>query len=186
MSSTASPPNFSMNASASTRHIIASPTTAAAGTAHTSLRSMAAAAAAIVSSSTDRSGFISVEIGFIHAVTRTSSPFVTPPSSPAGVVGRTGQARQRAARRARASPQFHRARAIPADGRRRSQADADGLDRGDRHHRLRETPIKLLVPLRLASEARGNAMRDHFEGATDRVAGVFRRVDGLSHLGRGV
>ena len=61
---------------------MASPTTAAAGTAQTSLRSMAAAAPSSVVMSIERSGFIKVEIGFIQAVTRTSSPLVTPPSRP--------------------------------------------------------------------------------------------------------
>ena len=68
---------------------MASPTTAAAGTAQTSLRSIAAGASFIVARSTERSGFMSVEIGFIVTVTRTSSPLVTPPSSPpALLVGR--------------------------------------------------------------------------------------------------
>ena len=44
---------------------MASPTTAAAGTAQTSLRSMAAGLSAIVVRSTDRSGFMSVAIGFM-------------------------------------------------------------------------------------------------------------------------
>src|SRR5688572_18615094 len=84
-----SPPNFSSRASARTSATIASPTTAAAGTAQTSLRSMAACASSIVARSTDRRGFMSVEIGFIHAETRTSSPLVTPPSRPpALLVGR--------------------------------------------------------------------------------------------------
>ena len=40
---------------------------------------------------TERSGFISVAIGFMKPVTRTSSPFVTPPSRPpALLVGLTG------------------------------------------------------------------------------------------------
>ena len=60
-----SPPNFSRNASPSTNDTIASPTTAAAGTAHTSLRSMAAGASVSVFRSTDLRGFISVAIGFM-------------------------------------------------------------------------------------------------------------------------
>src|SRR5262245_29659705 len=59
-SATLSLPNFSRTASASTRHTIASPTTAAAGTAQTSLRSIVAAAADMVSRSIERSGFINV------------------------------------------------------------------------------------------------------------------------------
>src|SRR4030095_942788 len=70
----------------------ASPTTAAAGTAQTSLRSIVAGDAPIVLRSTEPSGFINVEIGFIHAVTRTSSPLVTPPSTPpARFVGRLSE-----------------------------------------------------------------------------------------------
>src|SRR5690606_23391635 len=80
MSAMVSPPNFSSTASASTRHTIASPTTDAAGTAHVSLRSMAAGESARVVRSIDRSGFISVEMGFIQPLTRTPSPLVTPPS----------------------------------------------------------------------------------------------------------
>src|SRR5262245_38049505 len=88
-SMTESPPNFSMTASASTMATIASPTTAAAGTAQTSLRSIVAGLSVIVARSTERSGFISVEIGFMYAVTRRSSPLVTPPSRPpALLVGR--------------------------------------------------------------------------------------------------
>ena len=106
-----SPPNFSTSASASTSATIASPTTAAAGTAQTSLRSIAAGASAIVVRSTERSGFISVEIGFMYAETRRSSPLVTPPSRPpallvgprdAGDMRRpTGPARSRRARASR-------------------------------------------------------------------------------------
>src|SRR6266545_2307120 len=88
-SSTESPPNFSISVSARTMATMASPTTAAAGTAQTSLRSTAAGLSVIVVRSTERSGFISVEIGFMYAVRRRSSPLVTPPSRPpALLVGR--------------------------------------------------------------------------------------------------
>tara|TARA_B100001179_G_C18458740_1_gene346225 strand:- start:4 stop:192 length:189 start_codon:yes stop_codon:yes gene_type:complete len=60
-----SPPNFSRKASARTKEIIASATTEAAGTAHTSLRSTVAGASVIVDMSTERRGFIRVEIGFM-------------------------------------------------------------------------------------------------------------------------
>ena len=60
-----SPPNFSRNASARTRQTIASATTAAAGTAQTSLRSIAAGDSMPVARSTERSGCISVAIGFM-------------------------------------------------------------------------------------------------------------------------
>jgi len=88
-SSIESPPNFSITASAITIATIASPTTAAAGTAHTSLRSIAAGLTSIVDKSTERRGFIRVEIGFMYAVTRRSWPLVTPPSRPPALfVGR--------------------------------------------------------------------------------------------------
>src|SRR5690606_26427764 len=64
ISSIESPPNFARKASASTNATIAAPTTPAAGTAQTSLRSIAAGASASVSRSTERSGDISVAIGF--------------------------------------------------------------------------------------------------------------------------
>src|SRR5262245_31686452 len=87
-----SPPHFSSSASASTKHTIASPTTAAAGTAQTSLRSIAAGASCSVVRSTERSGFISVAIGFMKPVTRTSCPLVTPPSRPPALFdGRIGE-----------------------------------------------------------------------------------------------
>ena len=60
-----SPPNFSTTASASTNATIASATTAAAGTAQMSLRSTVASVSVMVARSTERSGFISVAIGFM-------------------------------------------------------------------------------------------------------------------------
>ena len=65
MSPRLSPVNFSRNASATTKLTIASPTTAAAVTAHTSLRSIAAGDSSSVVRSTDRNGFISVAMGFM-------------------------------------------------------------------------------------------------------------------------
>src|SRR5687768_300469 len=92
ISSIESPPNFSRNASARTNETIASPTTAAAGTAQTSRRSIAAGASCNVLRSTDRSGFISVAIGFMNPLTRRSWPFVTPPSRPPALFdGRSGR-----------------------------------------------------------------------------------------------
>src|SRR5207248_5906137 len=64
-SSIESPPNFSIAASARTIETMASPTTAAAGTAQTSLRSIVAGLSVMFDRSTERSGFISVEIGFM-------------------------------------------------------------------------------------------------------------------------
>ncbi len=77
-----SPPNFSSTASASTSATIASATTPAAGTAHTSERWLIATAASPVATSTVRSARGIVEIGFIAARTRSTSPVVMPPSVP--------------------------------------------------------------------------------------------------------
>src|SRR5947209_4487189 len=77
-----SPPNFSRKASASTIAIMASPTTPAAGTAQTSLRSTTASTVSLVARSTDLSGVRSVESGFIAARTTSGWPLVTPPSRP--------------------------------------------------------------------------------------------------------
>ena len=158
---------------------MASPTTAAAGTAQTSLRSMAAGAFCIVVRSTERSGFISVAIGFMKPVTRTSWPLVTPPSRPpALLVGRTGRSRRGRRRQdlvvhARAGTHRH----FGAD------ADADGLDRVDAHHRLAQPAIELAIPLHVGPETRGHAGGDDFERAAERVAGLFRRVDRRDHPG---
>ncbi|MGC4083840.1 MAG: hypothetical protein QM736_17440 [Vicinamibacterales bacterium] len=64
----------------------------------------------------------------------------------------------------------------------RADADADPLDRLDRHERLRETPIELAVPLHVAAETDGQTAHDHLEAATDRVARFLRGVDDLLHL----
>ena len=60
----------------------ASAMTAAAGTAHTSERSIWALPGALVSRSAEASGRMSVERGLRYAVMRTSSPLVMPPSMP--------------------------------------------------------------------------------------------------------
>src|SRR5207253_666000 len=81
-SPTASPPNFSCAARASSQATADSATTASASTAATSDRSTSACAASPVWRSTDASGFISVGSGFIAARTMISSPFDTPASIP--------------------------------------------------------------------------------------------------------
>src|SRR5579864_1426979 len=81
-SPSASPPNFSRAARASSHATAASATTASASTADTSLRSTSACAASPLSRSTDPSGRISVGNGFIAARTTISSPFDMPPSMP--------------------------------------------------------------------------------------------------------
>ena len=68
-----SPPSFSTNASASTQATIASPTTEAAGTAHTSERWYWVSAARPVARSTERWGAIVVGIGFMAARATTGT-----------------------------------------------------------------------------------------------------------------
>ena len=67
---------------------MASPTTPAAGTAQTSLRSTTASTTSFVSTSTDWSGRRSVAMGFMTARTITGWPLVTPPSSPPALLVR--------------------------------------------------------------------------------------------------
>ena len=81
-SPSASPPNFSRAARASSHATAASATTASASTAWTSLLSTSASPGSPVARSTERRGRMSVESGFIAARTTTSSPFVTPASRP--------------------------------------------------------------------------------------------------------
>src|SRR5205814_4906699 len=82
ISLSASPPNFSISACASTSATIASAMTPIAGTAVTSERSDWAWAGAPVFRSTVLSGDIRVEIGFIATRSTSGSPVVIPPSVP--------------------------------------------------------------------------------------------------------
>ena len=77
-----SPPNLSRYAPASTIASIASPTTPAAGTTQESVRSRSACAGSRVAMSTERSGLVSVGIGFMATRATSGSPVVIPPSSP--------------------------------------------------------------------------------------------------------
>src|ERR1019366_3874217 len=82
VSATLSPPNFSRHAWARTRATMASATTPAAGTAHTSERWWMAVAACPVATSTVASALGTVLIGFMAARTRRTSPVDMPPSVP--------------------------------------------------------------------------------------------------------
>src|SRR5204863_286564 len=82
ISLSASPPNFSISACASTSATIPSAMTPIACTAMTSDRSDCAWAGAPVFKSTVLSGDISVEIGFIATRSTSGSPVVMPPSVP--------------------------------------------------------------------------------------------------------
>src|SRR5204863_9240485 len=62
------------------------------------------------------------------------------------------------------------------------ESDADGLDRGNRHQRLCQAAVELAIPVDVAAEARGNAVRDDLEAAAHRVAGVAGAIDLRDHL----
>jgi len=79
-----SPPNFSSTADASTIDTTASPTTDAAGTAQTSLRSMVAGDSRPVDRSTDRNGFIKQNLSDLREETDLTN-FVFSPSAGGGI-----------------------------------------------------------------------------------------------------
>src|SRR5256885_13722190 len=81
-SSIESAPNFSVRASARTKATIASATTAAAGTAQTSLRSIAAGLSSLLGQSIDPGGLLSRALGVMLSDTPGAPPLVTPPSGP--------------------------------------------------------------------------------------------------------
>ena len=168
-----SPPNFSRKASPSTKATIASPTTAAAGTAQTSLRSIAAGASLKVFRSTDRSGCHQRgdrlhESGNTHVLAVGDATF-----EPAGVVGRTPQAGGALRRWQNLVVDL----GSWTDRHFRTDADSDRLDGMDAHQRLCETPIELAIPLHVGAESRGHAGGDDLEGAAESVARLFGRVD---------
>ena len=104
------------------------------------------------SRSTDRSGFIRVEIGFMKPVTRSSSPLVTPPSRPpARLVGRTITGSP--ARGFRIGDDLIVDLRAGASRAINAVADRHRLDRRNRHQRLRETAIELAIPLHVAAES---------------------------------
>src|SRR5881398_1249946 len=80
VSTTATPPNFSNSASASTSATMASATTPAAGTAQTSERWLIALAGSPLATSTVSSARGTVEMGFMAARTRSTSPVLMPPA----------------------------------------------------------------------------------------------------------
>ena len=63
----------------------------------------------------------------------------------------------------------------------RADADADRLDGVNAHHRLRQPAIELPVPLHVGAEPRRQTRGDDFEGAAERVSGLFGGVDGRNH-----
>jgi len=126
---------------------IASPATAA-GTTHQSDRSYAAFTGSLVTMSVVCSGCAKSK-WFQVPSHDTSSPLVMPPSSPpARFVARRNVApifrrKSHPALRFRKSPPRH------------SSADLHCLHRLHAHQRLRQPPIQLLVPLRMAAKSHG-------------------------------
>ena len=60
-------------------------------------------------------------------------------------------------------------------------ADLDRLDRLDAHQREGEQGVELAVPVDVAAEADGHAVRDHLDDAADAVALLGRGLDGRDH-----
>ena len=155
MSARLSPVNFSRNASATTRLTMASPTTAAAVTAQTSLRSMAAGDSA-QRGQIDRPERLHQRGDWLH-VTRDAKLLAVGDAAfeAAGVVRQPRDADGRMPGR-----RFAGRHDLVVDARawkRRDVgplADANRLDRVNRHDGLREPPVELSVPLDVAAEAR--------------------------------
>ena len=169
-SPSASPPNFSRAARASSHATAASATTASASTAETSLRSTSACAGSPVSRSTDASGFISVGSGFIAARTTISSPFDMPPSMPPArfvvAVEAALVADDLVVRLGAAQPR-----------EREAVADLDALHRLDAHQRRGEPRVEPVLLARVRAEPGRDAARAHLDDAAERVAVLARRVD---------
>ncbi len=67
-----------------------------------------------------------------------------------------------------------------------ADADFDAFDGLNRHQRLRQFAVNARVPLRIGAEADGQAQRDHFKRAAERVAPVLGLVNGGDDLRFGV
>ncbi len=63
-----------------------------------------------------------------------------------------------------------------------AQAELDALHGGNRHQRLRQSPVQLGIPRHVRPESHRRAQRDHFDDATQRVAGGLRGVDAADDL----
>src|SRR5271170_6902107 len=139
--------------------------TAAAGIAHTSERSIAPTASALLLMSTERSGRISVDSGLNATRTRSGSPVLMPPSVPpeamlGGVVTDF-------------VVQFGPAN--PARGE--SQPELDALGGLQAEQREREAAVEFAIPLHVTAEADRQSGRDDLDDTAERVAGFFARVD---------
>ena len=131
-------------------------------------------------STVSSTGTLSVASGFIAARTTSSSPVDMPPSMPpASVVSR----------------RYAAAVGIPADrvvglappppGDLEAVADLDTLDGLDAEHGLGQQGVELAIPVDVAAETDRDALGEHLDDATERVAVLGRRLDLEDHrLGR--
>ena len=135
-----------------------------------------AGAASPVATSTVRSALGIVEIGFIAARTRSTSPVDMPPSVPPDlpdVRSRPGLPRDDLVLRLR-----------PANGREtEAVAHLDALDGLDPHQRGSEARVQPTVPVHMAAEARREPVGQHLDDAAEGVA-LAMRIGDLGLHGR--
>ena len=153
---------------------MASSTTPAAGTAHTSLRSVLAGAGSWVTTST-RAQRAAQRGERLHGGAQHQGLAVGHASLQAsGAVGRSG-VRPVAA----ADGVVHGGPA--RSGRGPAIAELDGLDRLHGHRGLREAPVEAAVPLGVAAEPGDEAHRDDLQQPSERVAPVGGLEDLRAH-----
>jgi hypothetical protein len=68
-----------------------------------------------------------------------------------------------------------------AGGGFRSEADADGLDCRNRHHRLRQAAVEFAIPLDVAAEPHRHTGDDDFEASAFGVTRVASLIDFRDH-----
>ena len=159
-SPTASPPNFSWAATASSHATAASATTASASTAATSERSTSAVAASPVARSTERERLHQRRQRLHRRADDDLLAVRDAGLDAAGVVRRRGGGRCRS----------RRAPPIRAAREREPVADLDALHRLDPHHRGGQPCVEPVLLRRVRAEPGRHAGRAHLDDAADRVA----------------
>ncbi len=166
-----SPPNFSIIADAISNAATASATTPAAGTAQTSERSTLALKGFLLKMSTERSGFMSVGMGFMAARSTMFSPLLMPALDAAchvrlavesGLPAPEDLVMHQGARTVRHAE---------------AGADLDALDRLYAHDRGGKPAVELPVPVHMAAEPYGNTCDDQFENTAQGISGGLRLID---------
>jgi hypothetical protein len=104
-------------------------------------------------------------MGFMAARRTIGSPLVVPPSRPP------------------ARPPADGVLGLGAGQPRHGEplAELHALDGVDAQDRLRQQPVELAVPLRVATQAGGHADGSHLEDAAQRLAGLLGRIDACFH-----